>query len=335
MYKYVIFFLGLLALPTAANADDAADPFARDIKILTTWFEGRFDNEEQNWFENDPRSATSKDDRIIAAHTMHKRVDLPEFGDHVFYVEEYINDDPKEISRQRLVIFSSDPKENAIRMRQGFFKEPKKLAGAYFAPDKLSSLTKEDVSFLSECDVFWKRVASQYEGGMKPKACIFGDGEKRRYSVHDIILSAEKYWRVDTTFLVSDDSLHKGYPVDRPVQMRRAMPFSCDVYFYSESGDSQVEKGLSTHSEGGMLTVTRKSDGKAFDFLIREKEYPYYETRPDFMYFSIRNAGEYRSIAFSVNDPDSRTFGIRTPRVGAFCNREGYNFQEPFQELPN
>lgn len=335
MYKYLVLFLSLLALPTIAHADDAADPFARDIKILTSWFEGQFDNEEQNWYENDPRSATPKDDRIIAVHTMHRRVDLPEFADHVFYVEEYINDDPKQISRQRFVIFSSDIKEGAIRMQQGFFKDSKKLAGAYSAPEKLKGLTKEDVFFLSECDVFWKREASQFKGSMKPKACVFGEGAERRYSVHDLVLSEQKYWRVDTTFLVSNDSLHRGYPRDRPVQMRRALPFNCEVHFYGDAGNGQIEKGLKSHSEGGLFTVSRKSDGKAFDFLIREKEYPYYETRPDFMYFSIRNAGEYRSIAFSVNDPDARTFGIRTKEVGAFCHREGYTFRETFQGLSN
>ena len=316
----------------ASGAEDN-DPYSRDILILSDWFEGEFDNEEQRWFEADPRSSTPESDRVIRMHVAHKRVDLPAFGEHVFYVEEYKNNDQNDVYRQRLVTFSTDLDEGAIRMQQGFFGDPEAVRGGHVDTGKLDNITPDDVTFLPQCDVFWQRVADQFSGGMKPKACVFGEGADRRYSVHDLTLSESKYWRVDTTFRVSDDSLYVGYPIDRPVRMNRAKPFRCEVFFYAEDGDQQVEPNVAIHSQGGIARATRTSDGAKFEVLMRDKEYPYYDTRPDFIYFSIRRAGERRSIMFSVSDPDSRQLGMRNREVGAFCHREGYEFRESLGDL--
>lgn len=331
----------LLLLPIAflalcggvASADTAADPMTRDLLMLSDWFEGSFDNEEQRWFEADPRSNTDVGDRVVRVHVMHRRIALPAFGEHVFYVEEYKEDNPEDIIRQRLVIFSSLPEQGRIRMQQGFFKNADAVSGGYADSSLLDNIEADDVMFLSECDVFWRRVADQFAGEMQPKHCVFGEGDERRYSMHDLILSQNKYWRVDSTFLVADDTLFRGYAADRPIKMRRALPFSCQVFFYADDGSAERLDGLPIHSQGGMITATRESDGEAFDVLMRTKEYPYYDTRPDFIYFSIRRSGELRSIAFSVNDVDSRTLGMRTKEVGAFCHREGYQFQETLDEL--
>ena len=82
-------------MAAAAAAAPENDPFARDLLVLTDWFEGEFDNEEQRWFQADPRSNTPEDERHVRVHATHKRIEAPEFGEHVFYVEEYTNNDPE------------------------------------------------------------------------------------------------------------------------------------------------------------------------------------------------------------------------------------------------
>ena len=98
-------------------ADDAPDPFARDLLIMAEWFEGEFDNEEQLWFHQRSRAEGEPPVRI---HTIHKRIDNAALGDIVFYVEEYRDNNPAEVIRQRVVTMDSDPLEEAIRIRQGF-----------------------------------------------------------------------------------------------------------------------------------------------------------------------------------------------------------------------
>jgi len=317
---------------TAINAvaDDAKDPFTRDLLILTDWFEGEFDNEEQVWFHYRSRA---EGDPPIRIHTIHRRVDLPTFGEHVFYVEEFRDNDPANVIRQRLVTFTSDLEANAIRVKQGFFKDAESVLGAHNAPERLAFLSEDAVWFLDGCDVFVKRKADQFEGTMDSKTCVFGEGDARRYSVHDLTISKSKYWRIDQTFLVSDDSFHSGTPIGEPTQMRRARTYICAFRFYDEDGNEQLVDNLRVFSQGGTVSAVRESDGASFDILLREKEYPYYDSRPDFMYYSIRRTGEQRSVAFGVADANSRQFGAWIGELSAFCHREGYTFRESLEVI--
>lgn len=313
--------------------DVPRDPHARDLVLLTQWFEGEFDNEEQLWFQNDPRSNTPEEDRHQRVHTMHRRLDLPEFGDHVFYVEEYKDNDPTEVFRQRFVIFSSEDAAAGIRMQQGFFRDPASALGAQYEPEKLASLTPADVFFMNECDVHWTRVADQFEGGMAPRACEFGEGDLRRYSVHDMVLSADKYWRVDATRLVSNDEIHVGHAEDNPTQMRRAHLFDCELSLRLEDGSTQTARGLRVHSQGGIQAVERDDNGESYSIRLRDKQYPFYDTRPDFLFMAILKDSDARSVAYAIADPDSRRLGVSANGLNAHCHREGFEFLEALDVL--
>lgn len=317
----------------AQEGDVPRDPHARDLLILTDWFEGEFDNEEQVWFQTDPRSETPEDERHTRLHTHHRRVDLPSFGEHVFYVEEYKNNDPEDLVRQRLVVFSSLGLNGGIRMRQGFFEDPTAVQGAQHDPERLEGTAESSVLFMDECDVFWQREASQFVGKMREKACVFGDGDKRRYSVHNLILSSNKYWRVDSTRLISDDSLYVGYHESKPTELRRAKPFVCEMNLRLEGGAAQRAEGLRVHSQGGEQSVVREDNGEVYILRLRDKEYPFYDTRPDFLFLSVRKEGERRSLAYTVTDADARRLGVSFDGILAHCYREGYTFRQPLEVL--
>lgn len=320
----------VMMIATGAWADDAQNPFARDLLMITDWFEGEFDNSEQLWFH---RRSGARGEAPTRIHASHHRIDAPAFGNHVFYVEEYLNDDPQEVYRQRLVTFESDIENDAIRIKQGFFNKPEAWLGAHEDPARFTGLKPGDVTFIDTCDVFMRREADQFRGGMQPKACVFGEGDERRYAVHNLVISETKYWRDDTTFLVSDDSFFRGTPPGQPSELRKANRYFCDFYFYDGDGGQQVVEGLPVHDQGGSGQAVRESDEQAFQILLRQKEYPYYEARPDFLYYSIRRVGEERSVAFGVADPRSRQFGLNNGDLAAFCHRDGYRFREPIETL--
>lgn len=332
--RTIMLAMTAVILSTSASAADR-DPMTRDLLLITGWFEGRFDNEEQRWFQGTVTPPIPEIDKHIRVHTIHKRINMPALGEHVFYVEEYKNHDPSDVIRQRIVVFSTGGKDRTIRMQQGFFKDAKTVLGAHHNPGKVQRLSNSDIFFLDGCDVTWKRVADQFEGAMQPKACVFGEGDDRRYSVHNLYLSPAKYWRVDSSFRLSDDSLYAGKPVDEPFELRRAKIFDCGIYFFTDNQfEGQVVEGLELHSQGGTVSATRDSDGKAFEILMREKEYPYYDKRPDFLYFSLKKNGSARSIAFATTDPNARQIGVRAESIGAFCHRKGYEFREELSTLP-
>ncbi len=323
-----LILMGVVGAP--ALADDAENPFTRDLKIISQWFEGEFDNSEQLWFHQRSRA---EGDPPVRIHATHQRLSDSPFGDYAFYVEEYRDNDPAQLYRQRLVTFQADLAAGAIRVKQGFFKDANAVRGGVGATSELTGVTVEDVSFIDECDVFLRREADQFKGEMKAKACVFGDGDERRYAVHQWVLSETKFWRVDATYLKSNDEFFRGTKPGTSTEMRRAQSFDCDVYFYADGEAPQVVEDLRLHNQGGIASAVRARDQQAFDVLLRAKEYPYYGSRPDFMYYSIRRSGEDRSIAFGVADAQSRQFGLNQGDLAVFCHRDGYEFREPLEQL--
>jgi len=330
-----LFALGLTgsALAQAQNGNPV-DPNARDLVLMSQWFAGEFDNEEQQWFENEPRSKTPPERKHERIHTMHTRIDAPALGPVVFYVEEYRDNDPAKIIRQRIVTITSNVPERTMRMEQGFLKDAKAAIGAQYAPEKLKGLKAEDVSFLPGCEVTWRRVGDQFEGAMTPKACQFGEGQDRRYSVHNLVLSETKFWREDRSFKVADDSLHVGFPTDEPHKLNRAKIFICEVTIQDEKRGQNPQKieAVRLHSQGGQAWFKR-ADGREFGLRLRDKEYPYYDVRPDFLFFAVREKGTETSLSSSIHDVDSRRLGLNIGWMGAHCVREGYEFREPLDAL--
>lgn len=316
--------LALLLAP-AAPAAEPDDPSARDLPRLVGWFGGVFDNQEQVWFESQERGKVPLAERHERMHVMHRRVALPALGPYVFYVEEYLDDDPQKVFRQRLVTFES-ARHSGIRMRLWFFKDQKAVLGAQSDPSKLAGLTMDSVTTLPGCDVYWRAEADQYVGRMVDKNCGLGEGAQRRWSQHDLILSATKYWRVDRTFNLATGKLVVGHPTGVPHKLDRAKLFDCNVNFFGDnylkgpSADDQQFTAQPLHSQGGTLRYTRKADGKSYVIRLRAKEYPYYETRPDFMFLSIRE-GDKPFIAYSLHDPDAAFIGLNLGWMSMTCER--------------
>jgi hypothetical protein len=124
--------------------------------------------------------------------------------------------------------------------------------------------------------VFWHAHADQYIGSMREKACVLGQGPQRRYSQHDLVLSATKYWRVDRTFNMATNALVVGNPSGVPHKLNRAKRFDCTVNLYSSgylngpSPEDQTFRGQPIHSQGGTIKLTRTSDGKTYTLRLRD-----------------------------------------------------------------
>ncbi len=111
----------LLAAAPGRTAPEPDDPSARDLQRIVGWFGGIWDNSEQIWFETEGRAQVPVPERHERVHATHRRVDLPSIGQYEFYVEEYRDDDPAKVFRQRLVVFES-AREQGVRMRLGLFR---------------------------------------------------------------------------------------------------------------------------------------------------------------------------------------------------------------------
>lgn len=315
-------------LKAAVSAQDA-DPFARDIRILTTWFEGDFDNEEQLWFQNFPLSEVPEEEIVERLHYRHTRLAKSSLGEFVFLTERYLNNDPSKGYESWIVSFTSSSEKNGILMRQARSSLPKTFKSQLSSDDLDKIVSVSAPEFDPGCDVLWSRKAGQFEGRLVNENCDAQGMHSHATDAGVLTLSDSMYWK--TRQLIGRDASATDHPAVT-YETRKAKWFVCDMYFYSEQGD-QFVKGIRVHSQGGTAQAVRESDGRVFEYLIREKAYPYYSVRPDFIYFSIRPEGEKFSSVFSVSDVDSRRIGMRTPEIGAFCHLDGYQFQELLETL--
>lgn len=96
-------------------------PLDKGFRIFLDMFPGEYDNAEQvAWAEQEGVPADARHDRI-------HHLFLPAFGQHVFFVQQWLDNDPSKVYRLRPDAFVHRP----------------------------------------ECDVFWRRPGGRFAGEMK------------------------------------------------------------------------------------------------------------------------------------------------------------------------
>jgi len=188
-------WLILIALAAPARADTAAD-----ISALVAMMPGVYDNPAQV-------AAAPKMPRLT---TYIRKVDAPQFGEHVLYVEEIRNSDANNIARIRLYRFTAEGTDGTIRMHLINPTEIEKLKGAHKDIKRVEAMTAADVrQDRPACDVFLKRSGNGFTGAMKPKSCDRKDGEGRALFVaYDLAFDASSMRVRNRGLGAADDAVH-------------------------------------------------------------------------------------------------------------------------------
>ena len=315
-----ILLISLFALQLSAQSD----PNARDLRILTEWFEGEFDNDSQLWLEGRRDWKGNEEEKHERLHVTHLRIDAAEIGRNVFYVEEYSDDIDSVITRQRIVSFESDPQQGSMIMKIYFLRDGEK----YFLRNNKGlfehNLSRENLFSIDGCDLIFTRSGEQYEGRMHAKACQFGEGDLRRYSVHDVIISQHQYWRIDQTYLTKNDEFYRGNPSMIPYKMRKASYYNCDVSFFEKAYylPSDLDKkyeDIPVHNQGCSKWIYNPIEEKRYMLQIREKEYPFYETGSDFLMIRFKAEDAVASNVIVTASPGTKNISFNIGTASANC----------------
>ena len=164
------------------------------MKLFSNWFEGRFDNYAQ--YYNDKENKVEHPHEHI--HSIFKKVNLPNLGKDVFFVQQYLDGDETKVYRQRLYIFAPDKKEKALKLTIYNFDEEKKYRDAHLDASKLNSLTMANLTTTAGCEVFWKlnKTRDKFEGYMKKDACKVASKRLNKTIIitDDLFLTKEEIW---------------------------------------------------------------------------------------------------------------------------------------------
>ncbi len=104
------------------------------------------------------------------------KLNAPEIGKNVLYVEEYRDLKPEETYRQRIYTINIDSAGQMIRVKMWPFKDKKKYIGAWKNLSLLDELTKEEISAYPDiCDLLVQKTEEGYNMYMNGDDCTFGD----------------------------------------------------------------------------------------------------------------------------------------------------------------
>lgn len=172
----------------------SAQNLDKDLRLMMSWFEGRFDNFGQVTEEKDQKAEFPHEH----IHSIFARVNLPQFGENVFYVKQYMDGDPAKIYRQRLYVFTPNRKEKAVELQIYTFDDEKKYLDAHLEPAKLNGLTQANLKATPGCEVYWRleKSGDKFDGTMKPNACSFVSQKsgKKIFISDDLFLTKDEIW---------------------------------------------------------------------------------------------------------------------------------------------
>ena len=307
----------LWVVMTSAHADEAA-VLDKDFHTMMAWFPGVYDNQEQVYFEQEQEvDEALRHERI---HHVFEPVYLPAFGEHVFYVQQHLNDDPAQIYRQRIYTFRPDYEEGAIRLTIHIPNDVASLVDAHLDPTKLSGLSPEQTRVLPGCDVFWRRQSNHFVGYMTPNACSYVSSEsgKRIIFNDDLLLTEDALWISDRA---QDEEGNRvfGHPTGVPHKNRKARRFECWMTAMQRDGEWTFRRGLEIHDQGGMVWLeTEEEAPQQVGIKMRNVRWPYGNNRPSLVLYAYR-PDEDRAVSYAWADPSAQRIGINLRWMQASC----------------
>ncbi len=312
-----LLLIALWFVMACAHADEAA-VLNKDFLTMMQWFPGVYDNQEQVYFEAEQGvDEALRHERI---HHVFEPVDLPAFGEHVFYVQQHLNDDPTQIYRQRIYSFRPDYDEGAIRLTIHIPNDVASLEGAHRDPTKLSDLLPDQTRVLPGCDVFWRRQANHFVGYMAPDACSYVSSEsgKRIIFNDDLLLTEEALWISDRA-QDEDGNPVFGHPTGVPHKNRKARRFECWMTAMQRDGEWTFRRGLEIYDQGGMVWLeTEEQAPQKVGIKMRNVRWPYGNNRPSLVLYAYR-PDEDRAVSYAWADPSAQRIGLNLRWMQASC----------------
>ena len=314
-HRLMILLIALM--PLEAMADDLAI-LDKDFALMMSWLPGIYDNQEQVYFEDEQEVADTL--RHVRVHTMLTPVDLPRFGDHVFYLQQYVNDDPAQLSRARFYVLNPDYERNAVTMQIYSFDAPELLADVHLDPTQLAQLTTDQVHTMPGCEVLWRRTANQFLGQTQRQACTNMSTESAEHSSINryFLLTEDALWISDLVHNKTDKPV-AGQADRVPFKHRKARQFECWMTATQRDGDSTFRRGLTVHDQGGMIWMETEEDApQQVGIKLRNVRWPYGRNRPSLVLYAHK-PDQDKAVSYAWADPGAQRIGINLRWMQASC----------------
>lgn len=312
--------LALLFSPAHAQetTESAANQILkRDFTQFLEWFPGRYDNMEQVYFNE--RLNVPEDERHERIHHIFAPVDLPDFPGKTFYIEQYQNNDPTDIYRQRVYSFEPDFEENAIRLTIYIPKDPEALTGAYADASKLEGLKPSDFTTYRGCEVYWRFQNEHYLGTMKPDACKVKSRRSGKTLVitDDLQLSQSAIWIRDEG-KDTDGNYIYGNKARIHHKNNRARIFKCWVSPKKYDGEYGFYPDIILHDQGGIAWL-ESDEHETVGIRMRNVSWPMGRNRNSLVLYAHKDFDADKAESYVWTAPDADRIALNLRWIQASC----------------
>ncbi len=328
-------FMIVVAPTVHAGAPAAAPPPDLDaqLRTLSSWLEGEWDNHEQHWRHRHVEQRAQPHEWI---HHVFRPVELPAIGANLFFVRQTFGDQPDRVYRQRLYAFTPDPERAAIRLTIHSFKDEARFADGWRNPAVLAELSADDLKTRPGCEVFWHYHGDHFIGSMQRGACRF---HSERYGKEIVIYDDLK---------LTEEALHirdvavdaNGQPVfgdpDGEHHVNRKVRYY-EGWAAIKRGGAAAEpassdwismRGIVLHNEGDRVRIVDDS-GTPVGYTIELARLTYQKTSTPILKLGVIDEASGKTIAYTWNEPDGRRLGINLGwfQAGVTLRRESVHFR--------
>lgn len=305
--------------PTTMENSAAGKILKRDFKRLLKWFPGRYDNVEQVYFEDN--LDVPEAERHGRIHHIFTPVDLPDFPGTTFYVEQYQDNDPEKVYRQRVYSFEIDYEENASKLTIYVPKDAEAILGAHKDPSKLDGLTPSDFTTYPGCDVYWRYGNEHFHGTMKERACRIDSKRSGKTIIvtDDLQLSKSSIWIRDEAVDIDGNYVY-GNKARIHHKNNRAKLFKCWVSPQKKDGEYGFYPNVVIHDQGGMVWL-ESEDHDRVGIRMRNVVWPTGNNRHSRVLYAHRGKDEENAVSYAWTSPDEPRIGINLRWMQVSCTQ--------------
>ena len=315
--------VAVVTLLLAVGAGDAfaqEQPLDKDFRLLMEMFPGEYDNNNQVMFAE--AAGVPEDSHHERLHHFFVPVELPAFGEHVLFVQQYMHNDPDNVYRVRLYAFSPDYEEGAIRLAIFRPQDREAIIGAHEDSSKLAGLKPDDFVNLPGCDVFWVREAGHFRGYMKPGACTIQSRRDGRTIIidDDLLLTEDQIWISDRAEY-EDGSYAFGNKAGIPHKNMRVRAFRCWTAVRHEQGEDWFfAKDVAMHDQGGVAEiVTDETPPRTFYLRMARPVWPSGNNKSStvlYVHGQDDEGGMGDSLSYGWSSYDADRVGVNLKMLG-------------------
>ncbi len=307
MNNKILFTFCMTFFSFFCNAQKTNNHITADMQEMLSLFEGEFDNFSQVYKEKEDKVAEVHEH----IHSIFKKINLPLLGQQVFYVLQYLDGDSTKIYRQRLYSFKENKIEQAIQLDIYSFKTDSLYYNAHVNPEKLTSITFDQLTKTDGCEVFWKKHGDKFIGYMKDKACNFISkrSNKKIFITDSLMLNKDEIWIRDEAEDEKGNYVfgHKG---KIPHKLKRCHFYKGWILLEKAgfTGEYHQYRNQIWHDQGKRIRLLTE-DGKATKYEV-ELANVVYGKDLEVLKIALYEIGISKAVMYSWASPGAKNIGI-------------------------